>query len=145
MPSYKPELPAAQLKFKIILMLDITKYYLRTLHFRFKLWQICFLNHLSLHSTKKKINRHRQHKTSHIFITNIGFHQLQFIVKKKKQTAGVQNKHKLTFCISPLETKVWATFSKLSFRTSVIAAVIASACFDGTPCASKPLTFIYKS
>lgn len=144
MPSYKQELPAAQLKFKIILMLYITKYYLRTLHFRFKLWQICFLNHLSLHTTKKK-NKPSQTTQNFTYLHNKHRFSPTTIHCKKKKTAGVQNKHTLTFCISPLETKVWATFSKLSFRTSVIAAVIASACFDGTPCASKPLTFIYKS
>lgn len=58
-------------------------------------------------------------------------------LKKKRYTKLLIN---LTFSICPLETKVWATFSKLSFKTSVIADVIASACLEGTPCASKLLT-----
>jgi hypothetical protein len=38
-----------------------------------------------------------------------------------------------TLCISVLEVKAWATFSKLSFKTSVITAVMASACFAVNP------------
>lgn len=58
----------------------------------------------------------------------------------KGETYSRKMNWSLTFCISAFETKEWATFSKLSFKTSVIAAVIASACFEGTPCASKLLT-----
>jgi hypothetical protein len=46
-------------------------------------------------------------------------------------TAGQGLQH--TLCISVLEVKAWATFSKLSFKTSVITAVMASACFAVNP------------
>lgn len=49
-----------------------------------------------------------------------------------------------TLCISPLDTKDWDTFSRLSFKTSVMAAVIASACFEGTPSPSNLLTYKQK-
>ena len=49
-----------------------------------------------------------------------------------------------TFCISALDIKEWDTFSRLSCKTSVIAAVITSACFDGIPWASNFLTLSHK-
>lgn len=46
-----------------------------------------------------------------------------------------------TLCISTFDTNDWDTFSKLSFNTSVMAEVIASACFEGIPCPSSLLTY----
>lgn len=62
--------------------------------------------------------------------------------KKQNQTKPQKWKHKLTFCISLLDTYEPETFSMLSFNTSIIASVIACACFDSTPCASSFLTYI---
>jgi hypothetical protein len=41
-----------------------------------------------------------------------------------------------------MEVNVWPTFSKISFKTSVITAVIASACLDVKPCDSNLLTCV---
>jgi len=101
----------------------VHKKYLRTLHFRFELGQTRFLKHSWLRNSRGK---HMQ--------INYSSERL-FQTKKEKQ------ENSLTFCISILETKEWPTFSKVLFRTLVMTAVIASACLDGTPLASKPLTY----
>jgi len=61
----------------------------------------------------------------------------------KSRIPGIVNKFQkgITLCISSFDTNDRDTFSKLSFNTSVIAAVIASACFKGTPCPSSLLTY----
>lgn len=66
---------------------------------------------------------------------------MQYNDIRSSKSKGINLVKMHTFCISPLETKDCATFSKLSFKTSVIAAVIASACTEGMPCASSLLTW----
>lgn len=93
--------------------------YLGALYFRLELGEIRVLNQLALH----RLLRSTLTRTP-------------LLHRQTDREIQIQ-----TFCISALETKDWATLSRLWFKTSVMEDVMASACFEGMPCASNPLTY----